>query len=85
MSDMKDTTGAKPQKTGGKKYNTLLECVEALQKMGAVSVSVSNDKIEATFPQTYPQAFHVEQVSAKDAKEEETMLGFPKKLLLHST
>jgi hypothetical protein len=79
---MTDTTEAKPQKTGGKKYSTLLECVQALKEMGALSVSVSNDKIEATFPQQQ-SSFHVEQ--KPEFKEVETLLGYPKDVLLHST
>lgn len=79
---MSDTTTVKAVKTGGKKYNTLLECVQALKEMGALSVSVSSEKIEATFPQP---TLHVEPITKAEIAKEEMLLGYPKDLLLAST
>jgi len=83
LNDTKTTITAKPQKTGGKRFEELLECVKALKEMGALSVSISNDKIDATFPQLQP--LHVEPIKPKEQKPIETILGYPKRLLMHST
>ncbi len=83
---MKTTTTVNRQKTGGKKYSDLLECVKALKEMGAVSVSVSSERIDATFPPASP-TLHVEPMKPPDdiAKEVRMVLGYPEDLLMGST
>lgn len=82
MNDTKTITTDKPAKIGGKNSKDLLECVKALKEMGAVSVSVSSDRIDATFPPA-TATLHVEPI--KDQESVPMVLGYPADLLMAST